>query len=229
MGYDLVTILTDHDGNPIPQYYDTVAGEFKPLTEEETEKLATRMGEVQASPTANTLLGRLKEIEDYLNSVDGKDFATQTTLAAVLAKLADLDITTLPSLPAGANAIGSVDVDNFPGTQTVDGDVEAEGKAAHDAAASGNPVQVGGVYRVADPALDDGDAGSARVNVRGELITQSAGTITEYAWGSGEVPPTPDASATGIIVGVEVDTKTIYIWNPEISSDTPEWVEWLVL
>ena len=39
------------------------------------------------------------------------DFATQVTSAAILTKLADVDITTLPSIPAGTNAIGSVDVD----------------------------------------------------------------------------------------------------------------------
>jgi len=32
-GYDLVAILTDLNGKPIPQYYDSIAGVFKPLTE----------------------------------------------------------------------------------------------------------------------------------------------------------------------------------------------------
>ena len=47
----------------------------------------------------------------------------------------------------------------------------SRGAAAHDAAAAGNPVQVGGVYRTADPALANGDVGSLRVNAKGELIT----------------------------------------------------------
>ena len=47
------------------------------------------------------------------------------------------------------------------------------GTAAHGAAASGNPVQAAGVYRSADPALDDGDVGSLRVNAAGELITET--------------------------------------------------------
>lgn len=55
------------------------------------------------------------------------------------------------------------------------------GTAAHDAAASGNPVQAGGVYRVADPTLDDGDAGSLRVNAKGELITETQLTGSSLA------------------------------------------------
>ena len=236
----------------------------------------TGMGEVQATPTSNTLLDRVKALltgivlsagtniigkvgidqttdgttnkvsvgnfpatqdvdvtasalptgaatEVKQDTLIAKDFATQTTLAAVLAKIiaapateakqdtliakdyatqttlaAQLNITlsalrdaitasggdakTLNDLygrldaiktavegaiPVGTNAIGSVDVDNFPT------DIEVEGTAAHDAAASGNPIQAGGVYRVADPTLDDGDAGSLRVNAKGELITEA--------------------------------------------------------
>lgn len=51
------------------------------------------------------------------------------------------------------------------------------GPAAHDAPAAGNPVQVGGVYRVANPALADGDAGSMRLNARGEAIVELSGSI----------------------------------------------------
>ena len=32
-GYDLVAILTDLNGKPIPQYYDSIDEEFKPLVE----------------------------------------------------------------------------------------------------------------------------------------------------------------------------------------------------
>ena len=38
------------------------------------------IGEVQDSPTANTLLARVKTLGTYLNSLDGKDFATELTL-----------------------------------------------------------------------------------------------------------------------------------------------------
>jgi len=50
-----------------------------------------RIGEVSATPTANTLQDRLKEIEATLTSLDGKDFSTQTTLASVLTKLTEID------------------------------------------------------------------------------------------------------------------------------------------
>ena len=52
------------------------------------------------------------------------------------------------------------------------------GTAAHDDPATGNPLQIGGVYRVADPALSDGDAGSIRVNSKGEVLTQLTGRTT---------------------------------------------------
>ncbi len=61
--------------------------------------------------------------------------------------------------------------------------------------------------------------------VEGTLDVRAIGSLAEYSWGSGEAQPTPDVSAIGVIVGVEVDTKTVYVWNPE----TTAWVEWLVL
>jgi hypothetical protein len=68
---------------------------------------------------------------------------------------------------------GTVAIDQAtPGTTN---NVTTEGKAAHDAVASGNPVQVGGVYRVADPAVADGDSASLRVNAKGEAIVQLSG------------------------------------------------------
>ena len=54
-----------------------------------------------------------------------------------------------------------------------------QGTAAHDAAAVGNPVQIGGVYRATDPAVADGDAVSLRVNAKGEAIVSVAGSKLE--------------------------------------------------
>ena len=54
-----------------------------------------------------------------------------------------------------------------------------QGWVAHDAAASGNPVQVGGVYRATDPAVADGDMASLRVNAKGEAIVALSGSIVE--------------------------------------------------
>lgn len=59
------------------------------------------------------------------------------------------------------------------------GEIIAAGKAAHDAAASGNPVQIGGVYRSTDPALSNGDVGSLRVNAKGEALVEVTGSNTQ--------------------------------------------------
>jgi len=87
-----------------------------------------RIGEVSDTPTANTLQDRLKELEATLTSLDNKDFSTQTTLAAVLTKLAEIDtaidainLTTgikkiTDELPTGTKEIGSVK----QGTKTAD-------------------------------------------------------------------------------------------------------------
>jgi hypothetical protein len=45
------------------------------------------IGEVVDTPTEHTLLARLKDIADALGATNQKDFATETTLAAILAKL----------------------------------------------------------------------------------------------------------------------------------------------
>lgn len=55
------------------------------------QTLLELIGEVDAAPTANTVLGRLKELETSLASVDGKDFATETKLEAVRVLLNSLD------------------------------------------------------------------------------------------------------------------------------------------
>jgi hypothetical protein len=49
--------------------------------------LETLIGEIANSPTANTMMDRLKAIATAINTTNGKDFATQTTLAAILAKI----------------------------------------------------------------------------------------------------------------------------------------------
>lgn len=58
-----------------------------------------------------------------------------------------------------------------------DGRLELVGAAAHDAAASGNPVQVGGVYRAADPSVADGDVASLLADIAGRLKTLDDGGL----------------------------------------------------
>lgn len=53
-----------------------------------------------------------------------------------------------------------------------------QGAAAHDAAASGSPVQVGGVYRATLPAVADGDAVSMLMDPAGRVQVISSDTVT---------------------------------------------------
>jgi hypothetical protein len=69
-------MLTDADGNLIPQVWDPSQNKFVPYE-----------AKVQLSGT----LTELEQARELLEAISGKDFATQTTLAAVLAKLADLE------------------------------------------------------------------------------------------------------------------------------------------
>lgn len=60
------------------------------------------LGEVSATPTANTVLGRLKEIEDDLGTVAGAVAGTE------------MQVDVVAPLPAGTNNIGDVDVLSVP-------------------------------------------------------------------------------------------------------------------
>ena len=75
----------------------------------------------------------------------------------------------------------------------IQGTLDVGGTAAHDAAASGNPVQVGGVYRTVDPAVANGDVASLRVNAAGELIV--------------DLPAIP--AGTNLIGKVGIDQTTV--------------------
>lgn len=60
-------------------------------------------------------------------------------------------------------------------------EIPVQGLVAHDAAAVGNPVRVGGVYHSADPAVSDGDMVDLRVNAKGEVVTTLSGNkASEY-------------------------------------------------
>lgn len=68
----------------------------------------------------------------------------------------------------------------FPLSNLLDGSkhlwAKIQGIAAHDAAATGNPVRIGGVYHSADPTGTDGDILDLRTNAKGELLTQLSGS-----------------------------------------------------
>jgi hypothetical protein len=101
----------------------------------------------------------------------------------------DVDVLTLPSLPAGANAIGSVSVSNFPASQTVAGTVSVGNFPATQAvsgpltdtqlraspvAVSGNfwqalqPVSISGTVTVSGP-LTDTQLRASAVSVTGPV------------------------------------------------------------
>lgn len=172
-------ILNDEASNPIK------ATNPLPVTDSTAQTL---IGEVQATPTANTVLGRLKAL-----------------LTGIV-------------LAAGTNLIGKVGID-----QTTDGGtnkVAAHGMAAHDAAASGNPVRLGGVYRVADPAVADGDIADIRVNAKGELITTFSGSNMDLR-GTAATKPLATAVTIGATYwSVDTDPNADVI---EVSNGT-NWV-----
>lgn len=81
------------------------------------------------------------------------------------------------------DSTGVVTVDDGGGSLTVDGTVTVAGGAAEDAAASGNPVLIGGRYDSSSRTLDNGDAGAIALTAAGHMIV--AGASAENAAVSG--------------------------------------------
>lgn len=82
-------IKGDVDRKPSPQYYNPVADEYEYLYGENGASrhiLYSSDGQPITS-SGNKLAVRASEIETLLSDIKSKDFATQTTLAAILAKL----------------------------------------------------------------------------------------------------------------------------------------------
>jgi len=119
------TILVDSNGRPIPQYFVPGVG-FKPL------KGAGDNGPEYVIKSSALPTGAATE--DKQDALIAKDFATETTLAAILAKIISAPATEakqnsletvlkairdsagikkiVDSLPAGTNKIGKVEVDS---------------------------------------------------------------------------------------------------------------------
>ncbi|MDD3892957.1 MAG: hypothetical protein PHE03_11720 [Bacteroidales bacterium] len=100
------------DRKPSPQYYNPVADEYEYLHGENGASrhiLYSSDGQPITS-SGNKLAVRASEIETLLSDIKSKDFATQTTAAAILAKLI-----AAPSTEAKQDAlaalIGEVDAD----------------------------------------------------------------------------------------------------------------------
>ena len=89
MAYNTKAIEVDVNQKPIPQIYNPVTDEYEVLqgANGAARHIIYGADGQPISTTGNKLAVRASEIETLLESLDGKDFATQTTLAAILAKI----------------------------------------------------------------------------------------------------------------------------------------------
>lgn len=89
MPYNTKAIKKDLDNKPIPQIFDAVKDDYEVLQGRNGAQRVEIYGPDgnPLSVTSGKLDVRASEIEALLNALGAKDFATQTTLAAVLAKL----------------------------------------------------------------------------------------------------------------------------------------------
>ena len=89
MAYNTKMIKTDVDKKPIPQIYNPVNDEYEVLQGANGAARHIIYG-ADGNPIAtagNKLAVRASEVETLLNDIKGKDFATQTTLSQILAKI----------------------------------------------------------------------------------------------------------------------------------------------
>ena len=96
MAYNSKAIKTDVNAKPIPQYYNPVTDEYEALqgTGGAARQVLYAPDGNPISVADNKLAVRAAELEEkleavrvLLNTLAGKDFATQTTLAQILAKM----------------------------------------------------------------------------------------------------------------------------------------------
>lgn len=96
MAYNTVVIKKDADNKPVPQYYNPVTDEYEVLqgTGGAARQVLYGPDGNPISVVDNKLAVRAAELEEkleavrvLLNTLAGEDFATQTTLAQILAKL----------------------------------------------------------------------------------------------------------------------------------------------
>lgn len=90
MAFDDKTLKRDGSGiTPVPQHFNPTADDYEAILGRNGASRVELYGPDgnPISTSSGKLAVRATEIESLLNDIKGKDFATQTTLAAVLAKL----------------------------------------------------------------------------------------------------------------------------------------------
>ena len=90
MAYDEKTLKRDGSGiTPVPQHFNPTADDYEPILGRNGASRVELYGAdgQPVSTTGNKLAIRASEIETLLNDIKGKDFATQTTLVAILNKI----------------------------------------------------------------------------------------------------------------------------------------------
>ena len=105
----------------------------------------------------------------------------------------------LPALPAGANAIGSVTVSNFPGTQTVSGTV---------AATQSGTWSVAGQATTSAPTYTTGTANPLSLNLSGGLRVDGSG-VTQPVSGTVAVSTLPALPTGANTIGSIANTSFI--------------------
>lgn len=98
-----------------------------------------------------------------------------------------------------------------------DGNLKIGGPVAHDAAAAGNPVRIGGVYRSTPPAVANLDIADFLLDAAGRVIVSGAAAHDAAALGNpqrigGVYRTTPAACSNGDIVDIATDAAgRVYI------------------
>jgi hypothetical protein len=112
LAYNTKEIKLDVNQKPIPQIYNPVTDEYEVLQGENgaSRHIIYSTDGQPISTTGNKLAVRASEVETILNEIKSKDFATQTTLAAILAKIIAAPATEAKQ-DALAALIGEVDAD----------------------------------------------------------------------------------------------------------------------
>jgi hypothetical protein len=114
MAYDDTTLKRDGSGiTPVPQHFNPIADDYEPIYGRNNAgrvELYGPDGNPISTDDSNKLAVRATEIESLLNDIKGKDFATQTTVAAILNKIISAPATEAKQ-DALAALIGEVDAD----------------------------------------------------------------------------------------------------------------------